>query len=192
MKHAIEPRRQLGIRTVFNVLGPLTNPAAAKAQLLGVYDHRLTTPIAESLRLLGCEEAMVVHGIGGMDEISTIGETAVSWLKEGEVCNYELTPRDFGVKTATHEEIKGATPDESGEILFKVLNGQAEDAYTDIVLVNGVAGLIVAGKTDNFSHAMEIARESIESGAAYGKLRRLVKASSGNLSRLEELEGRYA
>ena len=192
MRYAVEPRRQLGIRTIFNVLGPLTNPASAKAQLLGVYDYKLTKPIAESLRLLGCEEAMVVHGIGGIDEVSTIGKTAVSWLRDGEVKNIELTPKDFGVKATNHDSIKGCDPAESAEILFKVLNGMADLPRTDIVLVNSVAGIIVSGKTDDFSYAMELARESVVSGAAYDKLYRLVKASGGDLSRLKELEARYA
>jgi anthranilate phosphoribosyltransferase len=192
MRYAVEPRRQLGIRTIFNVLGPLTNPASAKAQLLGVYDYKLTKPIAESLRLLGCEEAMVVHGIGGIDEVSTIGKTAVSWLRDGEVKNIELTPKDFGVKATNHDSIKGCDPAESAEILFKVLNGMADIPRTDIVLVNSVAGIIVSGKTDDFSYAMELARESVVSGAAYDKLYRLVKASGGDLSRLKELEARYA
>jgi len=192
MKYAIGPRRQLGIRTIFNVLGPLTNPAAAKAQLMGVYERKLTEPIAQSLKLLGCEEAMVVHGFGGMDEISTIGKTAVSWLKDGEVKNFEFKPSDFGVKATTYEKIKGSDPNESAEIMFRVLNGYDQSPRTEIVLVNGVAGIVVAGKTEDFSHAMEMAKESIESGAAYGKLRSLVKTSQGNMSRLEELEARYA
>jgi anthranilate phosphoribosyltransferase len=191
MKYAIGPRKQLGIRTVFNILGPLTNPADAKSQLLGVYDQKLTKPLAESLRLLGCEEAMVVHGICGIDEISTIGKTAIAWLKDGEVYDIELSPKDFGVKATTHDMIKGTTPNESAEILFKVLNGLADEPHTDIVLVNGVAGIIVSGKTDDFNYAMDMARDSIESGAAYSKLKRLVKASGGNLSRLTELETKY-
>jgi anthranilate phosphoribosyltransferase len=192
MKYAIEPRRQLGIRTVFNVLGPLTNPASAEAQLLGVYDRRLTEPIAESLRLLGCEEAMVVHGKGGMDEISTINVTMVSWLRDDKVKSYEFTPGDFGVKATVHREIRGTTPDGSAEILFKILNGMERGPRTDIVLVNALAGIIVSGRTDDFSHAMELARESIESGKAYEKLRGLVKGSGGDMSRLEELEIRHA
>src|SRR3990170_3089046 len=98
MKYAVEPRREIGIRTVFNILGPLTNPASANAQLLGVYDPKLTTPIAYALKKLGCEEAMVVHGLDGLDEISTVGRTAIAWLKEGEVATLETAPRDFGVK----------------------------------------------------------------------------------------------
>jgi anthranilate phosphoribosyltransferase len=191
MKYAIGPRKQLGIRTIFNILGPLTNPADAKAQLLGVYDHKLTTPIAQSLRILGCEEAMVVHGKCGIDEISTIGKTKITWLKNDKVKDIELTPRDFGVKNTTQDMIKGTTPNENAEILFKVLNGLADDPRTDIVLVNSVAGIIVSGKTDNIKYAMDIAKESIDSGAAYSKLKDLVKASDGDLSRLMELEAKY-
>ena len=106
MKYAIGPRREVGIRTVFNVLGPLTNPADANAQLLGVYDWRLTEPLAYSLKNLGCEEAMVVHGSDGLDEISTIGRTRISWLRNDKVTTREMAPKDFGVKRAKIEDIK--------------------------------------------------------------------------------------
>jgi anthranilate phosphoribosyltransferase len=193
MKYAIQPRREIGIRTVFNVLGPLTNPASAHAQLLGVYDKQLTTPLAYALEKLGCEEAMVVHGLDGLDEISTIGKTAVAWLKGGEVATMEVAPRDFGVKQARIADIRGTTPDESAEILFQILNGKCppEDPKTEIVLVNSSAGIIVGGKAAEFSYGMELARESIESGAAYKKLKALIKASGGNLSKLEELESKH-
>ena len=193
MKYAIQPRREIGIRTVFNVLGPLTNPASANAQLLGVYDAKLTVPIAFALRKLECEEAMVVHGLDGLDEISTIGKTAIALLKEGEVATLEVAPKDFGVKTARITDIEGTTLDESAEILFKLLSGQCspEDPKTAIVLVNSAAGIIVGGKAEDFSYGMELAHESIESGAAYKKLKALIKASGGNLSRLKELESKY-
>ncbi|UCE57798.1 MAG: anthranilate phosphoribosyltransferase, partial [Candidatus Bathyarchaeota archaeon] len=109
MKYAIGPRRELGIRTVFNVLGPLTNPADANAQLLGVYDRKLTEPLAYSLKNLGCHEAMVVHGLDGLDEISTIGKTVISWLREDEVTTVETVPKDFDIKLARPEDIKGTT-----------------------------------------------------------------------------------
>ncbi len=193
MKYAIGPRREVGIRTVFNVLGPLTNPAGANTQLLGVYDRTLTEPVAHALKNLGCEEAMVVHGLDGLDEISTIGKTVISWLREDEVTTVETVPKDFGVKLARPEDIKGTTPDESAEITFKILNGcgDTNDPKTEIVLVNGAAGIIVGGKAEDFSYGMELARESINSGAAYNKLKALVKASHGNLSKLEELELKY-
>jgi anthranilate phosphoribosyltransferase len=193
MKYAVQPRREIGIRTVFNVLGPLTNPASASAQLLGVYDRQMVTPLAYALKKLECEEAMVVHGLDGLDEVSTIGKTAVAWLKEGEVATLEVTPKDFGVKKARVADVKGTTPDESAEILFQILNGKfsPEDPKTEIVLVNSAAGIIIGGKAEDFSYSMAVARESIESGAAYKKLEALIKASGGAMSKLEELESKY-
>lgn len=193
MKHAIGPRKELGIRTVFNILGPLTNPAGASAQLIGVYDPSLTEPLAKSLERLGSEEAMVVHGLDGMDEISTLGATRLSWLRDGEIKTFEAMPRDFGVKRARPEEITGAGPDESAELTYRILNDVegSEDPRTEIVLVNGAAGIVVGGKADDFLCGMELAREAIGSGAAYARLRALVKTSGGDTSRLEELEDRY-
>ena len=193
MKYAIVPRREIGIRTIFNVLGPLTNPACANGQVLGVYDRKLTAPIANALKGLGCEEAMVVHGLDGLDEISTLGKTAIAWLRDDTVTTMELGPKDFGVKNTTIAEIKGTTPDKSAEILFKILNGNCTvgDAKRDMVLVNATAGVIVGGKTDSFNSGMELSRESINSGAAYKKLKALIKASDGNVTKLEELESRY-
>jgi anthranilate phosphoribosyltransferase len=193
MKYAVQPRREIGIRTVFNVLGPMTNPASANAQLLGVYDRKLTAPMAYALKKLGCEEAMVVHGLDGLDEISTVGKTAVAWLREGEVLTMEVTPKDFGVKQAQIVDIQGTTPDESAEILFQIIKGQCspKDPKTAIVLVNSAAGIIMGGKAEDFGYGVELARESIESGAAYNKLKALIKVSGGNLSKLEELEVKY-
>jgi anthranilate phosphoribosyltransferase len=195
MRHAFDPRREIGIRTVFNVLGPLTNPAGATAQILGVYDERLTAPLAHALKGLGCEEAMVVHGLDGLDEISTIGKTVISWLREGVVRTVEMVPKDFGVKKARIEELSAKSRDENAETLFKILNGHRNGddcAKRDIVLVNAAAGIIVGAKAEDFNRAMEIASESIDSGAAYNRLKALVKVSGGNLSKLEELETKYA
>jgi anthranilate phosphoribosyltransferase len=193
MKYAAEPRREIGIRTVFNVLGPLTNPASANAQLLGVYDPKLTVPLAYALKRLGCEEAMVVHGLDGLDEISTVGRTAIAWLKDGEVATKELVPSNFGVNPARIDQIRGTAPDESAETLFRVLSGycRMDDPKTEIVLANSAAGIIVGGKAEDFSYGMELARESIASGAAYQKLKGLIKASGGSLSKLEELEKKH-
>ncbi len=193
MKYAVQPRREIGIRTVFNILGPMTNPASANAQLLGVYDPKLAVPMAYVLKRLECEEAMVVHGLDGLDEISTLGKTTIAWLKEGEVANMEVAPKDFGVKQARIEDIKGTTPEESAEILFKILNGNCavDDPKTEIVLVNSAAGIMVGGKAEDFSYGMTVARKSIESGAAYKKLKALIKASGGDLAKLEELESKY-
>ncbi len=194
MKYAIGPRREMCIRTVFNVLGPLTNPADAGAQLLGVYDKRLTEPLAYSLKSLGCKEAMVVHGLDGLDEISTIGKTAVSWLRNGEVITKEMAPKDLGVKKAKIDEVRGAGVTENAEITFEILGGYcgADAPRREIVQVNGAAAIIVAGKAEDFGYGMELANESIESGAAYKKLKELVKFSHGDLSKLEQLENKHA
>jgi anthranilate phosphoribosyltransferase len=193
MKYAIGPRREIGIRTIFNVLGPLTNPACANAQVLGVYDRKLTVPIAHALQRLGCEEAMVVHVLDGLDEVSTVGKTAIAWLREGAVKTIETTPKHFGVKCATVASIKGTAPEESAEILFKILNGcySVDDAKRDIVLVNAAAGIMVGGKAEDFSRGMDLSCEAIDSGAAYKKLKALINASDGNPSKLEELESKY-
>jgi anthranilate phosphoribosyltransferase len=193
MKHAIGPRKELGIRTVFNILGPLTNPAGASAQLIGVYDADLTEPLVRSLDRLGTEEAIVVHGLDGIDEISTLGPTKLSWLKNGEIRTIEVNPKDFGVKRAKPEEITGLNPNESAELVYKILNHFEgfEDPRTEIVLVNSAAGIIVGGKADEFLSAMDLAKESISNGAAYRKLRDLVRSSGGNMTKLEELEDKY-
>jgi anthranilate phosphoribosyltransferase len=194
MKFAAEPRRELGIRTVFNVLGPLSNPAGANAQVIGVYDRKLTSTLAQVLKKLGCEEAMAVHGLDGLDEISTIGRTVISRLRNGEVETFETTPKDFGLKPAKAEDIRGASPDESAELIFKILNGHcaATDPKKEIALVNAAAGIMVGGKAEDFRRGIELANESIDSGAAYKKLKTLIKVSGGSMSKLEEFESKYA
>jgi anthranilate phosphoribosyltransferase len=194
MKYAVAPRKEVGIRTVFNLLGPLTNPAGANAQLLGVYDAKLTQPVALALQRLGCEEAMVVHGLDGLDEISTVGKTVISHLKKGRVQTEELSPAAFGVKQASSEDLLGASPQENAELLFQIVNGRIplDDPRTEAVLVNSAAGIVLGQKADNFIVGMQVACESVRSGAAYGKLKGLVLASGGDLSKLEELEQKYA
>jgi anthranilate phosphoribosyltransferase len=193
MKYAAEPRREIGIRTVFNLLGPLTNPACANAQLLGVYDAKLIRPMAYALQLLGCEEAMVVHGIDGLDEVSTVGKTSIAHLKQGKVTELEAVPSDFGVKKVRIADLKVATPEESAETLFKILSGRLDlcDPKVEFVLVNSAPGIIVGSNADDFEGGMELARKSIESGAAYAKLKALIKASGGKPSKIEELEDKY-
>jgi anthranilate phosphoribosyltransferase len=190
MKYAVAPRKEMGIRTTFNLLGPLTNPASANAQVLGVYDSKLTIPLAYALRNLGCTEAMIVHGLEGLDEISTVGKTVISHLKSNKVATFEATPKDFGVKEAQLETLQGGGVEENAEVLFKILSGNLDesDPKVEVVLVNSTAGLIVGDKADDFKGGMEIARESIRSGAAYKKLKKLIIASTGDLAKLEELE----
>lgn len=193
MKYTIGPRREIAIRTVFNLLGPLTNPAGVKAQLLGVFDEAWLKPIALVLKKLGCEEAMVVYGLDGLDEISIIGKTSVAWLKDGEVRLFELTPSDFDMKTAKPSNLIMQSPEEYVELSFRILycDPKVDDPKLNMVLMNSSAALIVGGKADNFRHGVELALESIASGSAYGKLRELIKIYGGDLSRLEELERRY-
>jgi anthranilate phosphoribosyltransferase len=190
MKYAVVPRKELGIRTVFNLLGPLTNPACANAQLLGVYDAKLTAPVANALNLLGCVEAMVVHGLDGIDEVSTLGQTAISHLKNGEIHTFQISPKELGVKQAKLADLLGGSPEDNARTLIRILNGSCpqSDPKVEIVLANCAAGLVVGGKTESLKEGLEVARESIQSGAAYAKLETLVKLSGGDLSKLEELE----
>jgi len=194
MKYAIGPRREIGIRTVFNILGPLTNPAGANAQVLGVYSEEWVKPLAYSLKELGCEEAIVVHGLDGLDEISIIGKTLIAWLRDGEVSLKTISPKEFGLKISRPDEISGTTLEESAELTFKILNDllDPEDPRRGMVLINAAAGIVVGGKADDLSDGIELAVESIESGSAYKKLRMMIEASGGEIYRLEELEKKYA
>ncbi len=193
MKYASEPRREIGIRTVFNILGPLTNPASANAQLLGVYDKKLVSPMAHALCKLGCEQAMVVHGVDGLDEISTVGKTAIAYLNNCTVTKTVLSPKDLGLRKARINELNTLSVMESAEAVFRILSGiDIEGPKVDIVLANSAAGIIVGGKACDFESGIEIARESILSGAAYAKLKALVKESCGKLEILEEFELKYA
>ena len=194
MKYAVKPRKEVGIRTIFNILGPLTNPASANAQLLGVYDSKLTEPVAHALKNLGCEEAIVVHGMDGLDEISTLGGTTVSRLTNGKVTSKEMQPRKFGVKQTCIQALEGGTPELNADILFQIVSGHCpeDDAKTEIVLVNSAAGFILGEKAEEFETGMELALESIRSGAACKKLEEIIRFSGGSLEKFEELEHKYA
>ena len=189
MKYAAEARKDIGIRTVFNVLGPMTNPACADAQLLGVYDHKMVATIAYALQQLGSKEAMVVYGLDGLDEISTIGKTLIAHLKNGKVTESEFTPEDFGIKKANLADLQASTLEENAEIIVKILLGDSTvKTKTDIVLLNSAAGIILGGKADNFNEAIQTAKESIQNGSAYAKLKELVEITGGNPQMLEEME----
>jgi anthranilate phosphoribosyltransferase len=146
------------------------------------------------LKGLDCEEAMVVHGLDGLDEISTIGKTRISWLKNRKVSTKEISPKDFGIEKARIEDIKGNSPEESARITFEILYGSigALDPRREIVQVNGAAAIIIAGKADDFEGALEVAKESIDSGNAYHKLKELIRFSGGKLTKLEQLETKNA
>lgn len=180
MKHAVEPRRQLGIRTVFNVLGPLTNPAEADGQVLGVYDEAWVTPLARVLRNLGVERALVVHGRDGLDEISPLGETAVAEVRDGEVDERTLTPDVLDLPTHAPEDIAGKVPDEAARLFLDVLEGKA-GAPRDTVLLNAAAAIVVGGEADDLSQGLEVARDSVDGGAARETLEAFVEATGGEL-----------
>ncbi len=172
MKYAIGPRREIGVRTIFNILGPLTNPAGARRQVMGVFQKNLTQPLANVLQQLGSEHVMIVHGEDGLDEITITGKTHVSESKNGDIRNYMISPEDFGLKSATLQDIKGGTPEENAQIAKEILYGK-EGAAMDIVLLNAGAVIYVAGKADSIQNGIEQARESILSGAAMRKLEAL-------------------
>ncbi len=176
MKYAIGPRREMGIRTVFNLLGPLTNPADAKHQLLGVFAEDWVEPVAEALKQLGTQRALVVHGRDGLDELSTLGETAVAELAAGQVRTYTLTPEDLGLAPAKAEDICGGTPEESAQMLMEVLQGRPGARY-DIVVANAGAAIYVGGMAEDIPAGMAQAGEAIASGAAVAKLEQLCELS---------------
>lgn len=194
MKNAVMPRREIGIRTVFNILGPLTNPANAAAQLLGVYDPNLVEQLARVLQRLGIQEAMVVHGLDGLDEISTIGKTKLAWFKDGEIVSKEIVPKDLGLKQASADEISGFDVDQSARLMVSILNGEqnSESSRLQMVLANAAAAILVGGKADDLASGVEIARESVASGSAYEKLKGLIEFTNGDATKLERIMAQIA
>ncbi len=184
-RHATAARQQLKVRTVFNLLGPLTNPANATAQIVGVYDRALTEVVAKALGGLGVRRAVVVHGADGLDEISLSGETFVSELRNGKVRNFTVTPEDFGVARAPLEALRGGDAKFNAEIMHKVLGRsllyREHNAARDIVLINAAAALVTAGRAADFLDGVRVARESIDSGAAREKLEALVAFGSASV-----------
>lgn len=176
MRHVGPTRVELGTRTIFNILGPLSNPAGVKRQLVGVFSHHWLEPIAEVLRDLGSESVWVVHG-SGLDEITTTGVTEVVALEHGKIRSFKLSPADFGVPQVKLEDIRGGDGDENARALRAVLEG-AKNAYRDIALANAAASLMVAGRAENLKDAMTIAMESLESGAAARALEGLIDISN--------------
>ncbi len=177
MKHAADVRRELGFRTVFNLLGPLTNPAGVKAQVVGVFDAKWVTPLAHVLHQLGCRHAFVVHGDDGLDEITLTGSTQVAELSQGEVKEYELDPTELGLDLCSEEDLKGGAVDESAKIVRELLDGSG-GPKRDIVLLNAAAAIIAAGKADDWKQGLDVARQSINSGAARQKLKDLCRISN--------------
>ena len=179
MKYAIGPRREIGIRTIFNALGPLTNPADAQAQVLGVYSPTLTEPLAHVLKNFGTHRAFIVHGEDGLDEITTTTTTQVSELIDGEVNTYTLNPTQLGIPTAQPSDLKGGTPEENAEMTLNVLGGET-GPKRDIVLLNAAAAIVAGGKAADIAAGLAAAAESIDSGRALEKLEGL-KAKSNEV-----------
>ena len=175
-RHVMPTRAELGTRTIFNILGPLTNPAGVKRQLTGAYRRDLIRPMAEILGQLGSEHAWLVHGSDGTDELSIAGVSWVAALENGAVREFEIHPEDAGLTEHPFEAIMGGTPEENG-VAFRALLDGADTAYRDAVLLNSAAALLVAGKVTDLKSGAELARESIDSGAAKAKIEALAKAT---------------
>jgi anthranilate phosphoribosyltransferase len=174
MKHAAAPRREIGIRSIFNLLGPVTNPAGASVLVLGVYELDLTDKIAQVLNKLGTKEAFVVCGEGTFDEISICGPTRISHLKNGEVHTFHMTPEDYGFKRAVLEAIVGGNAEENANIVRNILEGE-KGPRRDMVLLNAAAAFVAAGRAGDFKDGIRTAEESIDSGRAREKLKRLIE-----------------
>jgi anthranilate phosphoribosyltransferase len=174
MKQVQKVRRELRLRTMFNLLGPLTNPAHASGQVVGVYALAMVEKLAEALSMLGLHRALVVHGLDGLDEITITGPTRVAEARDGTVRTYEVDPEEFGMKRATLEDIAGGDAAENAAIVREVLSGR-KSARRDVVLLNSAAALVAAGRVDHLADAIPLAGQSIDSGAAAGKLVALVR-----------------
>jgi anthranilate phosphoribosyltransferase len=174
MKRVQNARRELRLRTVFNLLGPLTNPAHASAQVVGVYSAELVEKLAEALSMLGLHRALVVHGSDGLDEITVTGPTRIAEVREGAVRTYEVTPEEFGIKRARIEDLAGGDATANAAIIREILSGK-KSPRRDVVLLNAAAALVAAGKADHLVDAVSPAAQSIDSGAAAGKLDALAR-----------------
>lgn len=178
MKYVGQARKEMGIRTIFNILGPLANPSGAKYMVLGVYSKSLTEVLARSLKEMGLVRALVVSGFDGMDEITTTDKTQVSELRDGEIHTYTISPEDFGIKKACPEDLKGGEGQENAEITRRILKGEDRGPKRDIVLLNAGATLYTAGVTENISDGIKLAEEAINSGKAFSALEKLIEFSN--------------
>ena len=177
MKFAIGPRKEMGIRTVFNILGPLTNPAGAERQVMGVFSDALTEPLANVLGNLGAKHAFVVHGTDGLDEMTNTDKTQISELKDGKVTTYFISPEDLGFERAKKDDLVGGNADDNVKITNEILNGQ-KGPKRDIVLINAAAALVAGGKAKDFREGVESASQAIDSGAARKKLDEIREVSN--------------
>ena len=184
MKYALGPRRETGLRTVFNILGPLVNPANVQAQVMGVYDVLLVEKTANVLSGLGVRRAIVAHGIDGLDEISLLGRTNIAELKKGKITTYSVSPEDFGLERAKAQDIEGGNATENAIIAVTILPGR-KGAKRNAVLMNAAAALVVGGLAKDLKDGFELATLSIDTGRAYRKLEELIRFT-GDVSRFEQ------
>ncbi|MDP3791040.1 MAG: anthranilate phosphoribosyltransferase [Candidatus Omnitrophota bacterium] len=177
MKYAAEPRKEIGGRTIFNILGPLSNPARASGQVVGVYDAKLTEILAQVLKNLGSKRALVVCGMDGLDEITITGKTKIAELKDGQIKTYYISPEEFGMKKGNIADIEGGSSKENARTTLSVLSGQP-GPKRDVVLLNASAALVVASKAKDFKEGIKLAGLAIESGLALDKLKQLIELTN--------------
>jgi anthranilate phosphoribosyltransferase len=175
-RHVNPTRVELGTRTIFNLLGPLSNPAGVTRQMVGVFSKQWVEPLAHVLKNLGSERALVVHGSDGLDEITTTGPTAIASLENGEVKTFDIAPEDVGLARAKPEALRGGDADYNAKALLSVLKGQ-RGAYRDVALLNAAAALVVADRAGDLKGALALAAKSVDSGDAEGCLERLIVVS---------------
>ena len=173
MKYAVNARTSLGVRTVFNILGPLANPAGVRRQVMGVYDGVLTVTLAKVLKRLNAVSAMVVHGHDGMDEITNTSSSKVTKLENGSIKSTVFSPADYGIAVAKLEDLAGGEPEVNAKIIIDIFRGE-KSPRRDIVLLNAAAGIVVGGKVPSLSQGIELARQSIDSGSAYDVMQKLI------------------
>ncbi len=189
MKNVASVRREIGVRTVFNILGPLTNPAGANAQLIGVYDSELLEPMCLAAHNLGAKSVMTVYGLDGVDEISITGKTIIVRRQNGRVFRDEVEPEDLGLKRSTAEEVAGSDPEENARITAKILSGRLghNDPRVQMVLANAAAGLVLCEKAESFREGAEIASNVVSDGKPFRTLQQLVEFSGGDTQRLTNM-----
>ncbi|MDH5429364.1 MAG: anthranilate phosphoribosyltransferase, partial [Nitrospirota bacterium] len=173
MKYCAKPRAEMGIRTLMNILGPLSNPAGATIQILGVYDAKLTEKLAQVLMRLGTQHCFVLHGMDGLDEISLSGPTTIAEGKKGRVASYVVRPEDFGLKPVSPKELLGGTPQDNAKIILDILRG-SRGPKRDIILLNAAPALVACRKATSLKTAFEEAGRILDSGAPYEKLEQLI------------------
>ena len=178
MKRVVKPRREVGVRSIFNLVGPLTNPARVKRQVVGVFSEGYVSKIAQVLKKLGAKKAYVVYGKSGLDEVSPEGETLVAEVTQEGIKEFVFSPEEVGINRKSLDSVKVSSPEESVEVALSVLRGD-KGAHRDIVLLNAIFGIMVADKASDFKEALELARESIDSGKALEVLRKYVEMSKG-------------